>query len=110
MDQKPLRNNRPKGPSGNNRKGMKNAGFIALIVLALLVVYAATSQPANLKKVPITTAVSQANAGQYSKISVSGNQLTITKKGDNHPTLKSYLEPNATLRDEGFNYAKVEID
>jgi cell division protease FtsH len=110
MDQQPLRSNRPKRPGNNSRRGIKNAGFITLIILALLVVYAATSQPSNLKKIPITTAVTQANSGQYSKITVSGNELTITQKGDNHPTLKSFLEPNATLRDEGFNYSKVEID
>src|SRR5882757_3661361 len=109
MDKSPLRNNRQK-PGSNNRRGMKNAGFIGLILIAVLIVFAATSQPNSLKKIPITTAVQQANSGQYEKISVSGNQLLITKKGDKNPSLKSYLEPNATLRDEGFNYAKVEID
>lgn len=108
MDKSPLRSNRQK-PS-NNRRGMKNLGFIALIILAALIVLAATGQPSTLKSIPVTTAVQQANDGEYSKIGVSGNQLTITRKGDSRPTLKSYLEPNATLKDEGFNYSKVEID
>jgi cell division protease FtsH len=89
---------------------MKNAGFIALIILFGLIVFAAANQPSNLQKIPITTAVSEANAGKYQKITVTGNQLDITKKGEAHPTLKSYLEPNATLKDEGFNFSKVEID
>jgi len=109
MDKSPLRGTGPKGKN-NNRRGMKNAGFIALLILAILVIYAATSQPNNLKKIPVTAAVAQSNNGEYQKIAVSGNQLTITKKGDTHPTLKSYLEPNATLKDEGFDYKKVEID
>jgi cell division protease FtsH len=36
--------------------------------------------------------------------------LDITKKGDNTATLKTYLEPNATLKGEGFNFSKVTID
>ncbi|HTB48876.1 MAG TPA: ATP-dependent zinc metalloprotease FtsH [Verrucomicrobiae bacterium] len=108
MDKKPLRPGRKPG-KGNNRN-MKNAGFIALIVLFGLIIFAASNQPSTLKQVPITTAVQQSNNGQYSKILVNGNELEITKKGETQPSLKSYLEPNATLKDEGFNYSKVEIE
>ncbi|MDB5164811.1 MAG: ftsH [Candidatus Saccharibacteria bacterium] len=89
---------------------MKNAGFIALIILFGLIVVAATNQPSNTKKIPITTAVQDANAGKYQKISVKGNELDITKKGESQPSLRTYLEPNATLKDEGFNFSKVEIN
>jgi cell division protease FtsH len=108
MDKSPLRNKRSK--PNNNRRGMKNAGFIALLILLILIVFAASSQTSTLKKIPITTAVQQSNAGQYSKISVNNNELDITKKGDSKPSLKTYTEPNANLKDEGFNYSKVEID
>lgn len=107
MDKKPLHSNRSKK---TNNKGMKNAGFIAIIVLIGLIALAASNQPSATKNIPITTAVEQANKGQYSKIEVQNNELKITKKGDSHPTLKSYLEPNATLKDEGFDYSKVEIE
>ncbi len=89
---------------------MKNAGFIALIVLFGLIIFAAYNQPSNLEKIPITTAVKDANTGKYEKIAVNGSELDITKKGDSKATLKTYLEPNATLKDEGFNYTKVQID
>jgi len=89
---------------------MKNAGFVALLVLIGLIIFASYNQPSNLQKIPITTAVQQANKGEYSKITVNGNELDITKKGDNKPTMKTYLEPNATLKDEGFDYNKVAID
>jgi cell division protease FtsH len=88
---------------------MKNAGFVAIIVLLGLIIFAALNQPSTLQKIPITTAVQQSNKGDYSSITVNGNELEITKKGDNHPTLKSYLEPNATLKDEGLDYSKVQI-
>lgn len=108
MDKKPFRSNKSK-PGNPKRRGMKNAGFIALLVLFSLVIFAAYRQPSTLKEIPITQAVQESNAGKYSKITVSGNELDITKKGDQHPTIKTYTEPNATLKDEGFNYAKVTI-
>lgn len=99
-----------KGPKNNNRRGMKNAGFIALLVLVGLIVIAAANQPNVLKKIPITTAVEQSNKGEYSKIIVVNNELRITKKGDKQATLRAYLEQNATLKDEGFDYTKVDIE
>ncbi|MGH7240664.1 MAG: ATP-dependent zinc metalloprotease FtsH [Candidatus Saccharimonadales bacterium] len=107
MDKKPLHSNRSKK---NNNKGMKNAGFIAILILIGLIVVAASNQPSTLKAIPITTAVQQSNSGKYSKIEVTSNELVITEKGQKNPTLKSYLEPNATLKDEGFDYSKVEIE
>ncbi|HET9174449.1 MAG TPA: ATP-dependent zinc metalloprotease FtsH [Candidatus Saccharimonadales bacterium] len=108
MDKKTLRPTKGKG--GPNKRGMKNAGFIALIILFGLIIYAAYNQPSSLQKIPITTAVKQANAGEYSQITVNGNELDITKKGQSTPSIKSYLEPNATLKDEGFDYSKVSIN
>jgi cell division protease FtsH len=109
MDNKPLRTNRGKGATNKNR-GVKNAGFIAIIVLLGLIIFAATNKPSTLQKISLTTAVSQANSGQYSNMILNGNEIQITKKGDNHATLKSYIEPNATLKQEGFNFSKVQVN
>lgn len=106
MENKPLRPQNGKRPA---KKGMKNFGFIAIIVLALLVSYAAYRQPSTLKEIPISSAVTQANEGKFSKIQVSGTELTITKKGEDKPTLKSFMEQNATTQDSGINNKKVEI-
>ena len=65
MDKKSLRPNRK--PGNSNRKGIKNAGFIALMVLFALIIFSALSQSPKLEKIPITTAVQQANAGQYER-------------------------------------------
>lgn len=102
---------RPNRNAANNRRGMKNAGFIALLTLFALIGIAALNQPSTVKTLPITTVVSNANKGQYGKIVVTNNQLDIYKnKTDKQPVAKSFLEPNATLKDEGFNFSKVEID
>ena len=107
MDKKSLKSNKQGGP--NNRYGLRNAGFIALIILLLLVVYSAFNQPSNLKTIPITTAIKDANNGEYSKFNVSNNEVKITVKGQSNPTLKTYIEPNATLKTEGLNYSKVTV-
>jgi len=109
MDKKPMR---PKRGQNTNKRGMKNAGFVALLVLIGLIVYAAANQQSNIPSIPITQAVREANAGEYKKIVVSGNQVDIFRKDNNgqRPNNKTYLEPNATLKDEGFNLSKVEVD
>ena len=107
MDNKPFRNS--KNPNQPNRKNFKNAGFIALVVLFALIVFAAYGQPSNLKEVPLTQAISASNAGQYSKIQVNNNELDITPKGQNHDTLKTYDDPNASLKSQGFNFNKVTV-
>jgi cell division protease FtsH len=107
MDRNSLQPNKQKNP--NSRYGMRNAGFIALIVLLLLVVYSAFNQPSTLKTIPITTAIKNANAGDYYKFQVSGNEIQITPKGQSKATLKTYEEPNANLKTEGLNYSKVTI-
>jgi cell division protease FtsH len=107
MDKKPFRGNQSKG--GKSNRGFRSAGFIALIVLLALVIFAAYGQPSSLTEVPITQAISQANAGEYSKIVVNGNELDITKKGDSAASLKAYTDPNTSLKQEGFNFSKVTI-
>lgn len=110
MEKKPFKGNHSnrKG-AAPNRKGMKNAGFIAIVILFGLIALAATNQPSNLKTIDVSTAVQQANNGDYDKIAVKGNELDITKNGDTRATLRSYLEPNATLKEQGFNASKFKL-
>src|SRR6266511_1133617 len=87
---------------GNGRRNFKGVGFVALLILFGLIIFAAYGPSVALKSVPLTKAISDANKNQYSKIEVSGNEMTITKKGDSQPTLKSFKDPNASLKDEGL--------
>lgn len=106
MDNKPIKSNR--NPN-NNRKGIKNIGFVLIILLMGLIILTAYNHPSTLKNIPLTQAIAQSNAGQYSSITVNGNQLTITQKGKTTPTLKAYTDPNSSLKAEGFNFSKVAI-
>ena len=106
-NQKSFRSRNNKG--GNGNRGFRNAGFVALLILFGLIVFAAYGQSNSLKTIPITQAVQDANDGKYQKMEISGNEINITQKGDDHATLKTYTEPNATLKDEGLKYDKVEV-
>jgi cell division protease FtsH len=106
MDNKLPRSGRKPTPKN---KRTKNAGFIVLVILFALIVFLAYDQPSNLQEISSTQAISQNNAGNYSKILVSGNELQITPKNQNHPTLKTYVDPNTNLKQQGFNTSKSQI-
>src|SRR5689334_22845567 len=99
-------NNSPKTPP---RRGMRSIGFVALLILFGLIVFAAYGQSAGLKSVPLSDAVRNANSGQYAKIEVDGGQLLITKAGDKQATLRAYKDPNDSLKDIGLNAGKTEV-
>jgi cell division protease FtsH len=104
MDKKPFQSkNKSGGGKRTNNKGFRNVGFIALVVLILLIIVANFNQPSALKEIPITTAVKDANNGQYDKIVEKGNQWEITKKGDQQASLKAYINPSTSPKDEGLD-------
>ncbi len=106
MDMKP---NRTEPGAPNNRRSMKNVGFAVIIVMLLLIIFAAYNQPSKLKTIPLTQAIAQENAGDYKSILVSGNELEITPKGKSSPTTVAYSDPNASIKSLGFNFNKASI-
>jgi cell division protease FtsH len=108
MDSKKTFRSNPSRP-GNGRRNYKSVGFIALLILFGLIIFAAYGQSPGLKDVPLTQAVEETNDGKYSKLEIGGNEIKITKKGEDKPSLKSFKDPNASLKDEGFDTSKVEV-
>lgn len=108
MDKKPHRTNRKTGGKSNNRNA-RNIGFAALMILFALVIFAAYNQPSPLKAIDSTQAISDTNAGKYSKLNKNSNEVVITIKGQSKPTLKTYVDENASLKESGFNTSKVAV-
>lgn len=106
MDTKPRR---PNSSKNTKNKGMKNAGFIAIIVLLGLIIFAAYNQPSTLKEIPFNQAVNESNEGKYSKITVASNKLEITKKGDTTPSLTANIDAQTGLQEQGFKLDKVDV-
>jgi len=109
MDKKPFGNNKPGGGKKGGRS-MKNFGFIALVILLGLIIFAAFGQPSNLREIPFTEVVKQANSGEYKKILVANDSLKITKKGEDQPSLTANRDPNVGLVEEGLDTSRVEIE
>src|SRR5665213_1841620 len=107
MDKNPRRSNHKQAPA--NRRGIKNAGFIAIILLFGLVVLSAFNQPSTLKQIPATQAITDTNAGKYSKLVVTNNEVDITVKGQSKATLKTFVDGNSSLKDQGFNTSDVSL-
>ena len=106
--------NPPKRPAANNQKnapnkGLKNAGFVMLVVIFGLIILANMSPTAALKEISLSQAVRDANSGQYDKILVKNNELDITKKGDDKPTLKAYMNSKVSLKEQGFKEDKFKV-
>jgi cell division protease FtsH len=94
---------------GNGRRNYKSVGFIVLLILFGFIIYATYGKSTGLKDIPLSQAVIDNNAGKYSKIEVGGNELTITPKGEQRPTIKAYKDPNNSLKEEGFDSTKSEV-
>ncbi len=85
--------------------------FWAVFVFGALIVYALTGNHENLKQVPISDVITQANKGEISKIVVEGNQLTVTPKGSDKPTQTSVKDGSSSLQEQGLNAdAPVSIE
>lgn len=79
--------------------------FWAVIVFAVLTVFAIVAPNEQLKDVPISTVIEQANSGKVSKIEGSGNDLKITEKDQKRPTERSYIQGGVStlLKDDLLN-------
>lgn len=67
--------------------------FWALVIFATLAIWAVTSPgKPQLQSVDISQVITDANAGKVSKIEGQGNDLTITVKGQDTPSQKSYVQ------------------
>ncbi len=107
MDKKPFRVSNNKN---NNKRGIKNAVFFALIVLFGLIVFAVYSQPSSLKEVAFSDVINRANEGQIQRIEITGNELKITKNGEDKPSEVSHKEPGSSIYEQGLENRDVEVD
>ena len=111
MNKKPLDIN-SRNNSGN-KKYFKNAGFIILLVLFGLVLFASSTQNnSNIKTIPITQMITDANKGDYKSLTViaNSNEVDITPKNSTSATLKTYTDPNVSLKTLGLDYSKVQVN
>ncbi|MBC7565214.1 ATP-dependent zinc metalloprotease FtsH [Candidatus Saccharibacteria bacterium] len=84
--------------------------FWAILVIGVLAAIAITSPRDNLKSVPLSQVIQQANDGQLKKIEVQGNDLKITPNDADMATEKSTKDAASSLQEQGLKPdAKVEL-
>jgi cell division protease FtsH len=98
------------GQRDGGRNHFKNAGFVALLLLFGLIFFAAFNQPSPLKTVPFSQVINESNTGKIQKISVDGEQLFVTPKGQSKPTEKSYKEPGSSIYEQGLQQGKTTVE
>ena len=100
------------GGNNSRKRGFKNAGFLALLALFAVIAYSAYGRQNGPDPVPVTEIIRRANEGEFQKIVVNGDQLNVYREGDdqNKPAeIISRTNPNTSLREEGLDYSKVEV-
>lgn len=109
MDKKSFRTNNKGGR--DPKRGVKNVGFIAMLILIGAVIYAAYNQPSQLTNKPYSEVVSETNEGKYEKLTIQtgSGKVEVTEKGKDKPTIVSQKDPNSTIADDGIDTSKVEI-
>ncbi len=56
----------------------------------------------NLKEMPISEVVSQANKGELKKLTIQDNRIEIIKKGEDKPSFVSYKEGSSSIYEQGL--------
>ena len=96
----------PKKPNNILRLSL----FWAILVIGVLAVIAITTPHDNLKSVPLSQVIQDANNGDIAKIQVQGDNLTVTPKGSDTPTQKSIKDSVGTLEQQGLQVGKTVVD
>lgn len=102
----------PQQPNRPTSQRLRTGLFIAILIFLGLIFYAVLSPSGTLETKPISDVISRANAGKISKISGSGNELTITLQGQDKPTERSYITGGigALTQNEAFDQSKVTLE
>ena len=108
MDKKPF-----KKPGGNNKynqkKGLKNVGFLVLVILIGLLFFAAYGQQNELPEIPFSEVVKEANEGDIKRITVEGSDLEITRQGEEEPSARSRQQTGSSIYEQGLENRDVEL-
>ncbi|MCA9346190.1 ATP-dependent zinc metalloprotease FtsH [Candidatus Saccharibacteria bacterium] len=109
MDKKKIKRPMP-GKPVKKRSTLRNVLFIILLGIFLIIGISGYNSGDSLKEVALSDVRTRANNGEISKIEVTGDDLKITKKGDDKPTEKSIKESGSSLSDQGFTFNDTNKD
>ena len=84
--------------------------FWAILVFIIIAIVAVATPHSTLKTVSISDVIARANAGDITKLEITGTDVKVTPKGSDKPTEDSTKEATSSIYDQGLNKdAKVEV-
>ena len=101
-----------KSPTINKKPGnlLRLSLFWAIVIFIVLLGASFLTPHDNLKDVPISTIISDANSGKISKLEIQGQDVKATVKGNTTPTEKSVIQAGSSIQAQGLKAdAPVEL-
>ena len=95
--------------AGRNQRSMKNAGFIAILIVFTLIIVALTQDTTQLEDVSLSSVIDRANNGEIARIEQEGNNLKVTPVGEENPTQSSFVPADVDLLQQ-IDTTRVEYD
>jgi cell division protease FtsH len=86
----------------DNKRNFKNILFLLLISIFLIIGFSSYGQNDELKSVDLSSVIERANEGEISRIEVIGDELIITKTGEDEPSEKSLKESGSSIYEQGI--------
>ena len=102
MDKNKIKRPLPSAPKGGKKNNLKTVLFVLLMGVFVFIGLSGYNTGEELQVVPFSEVRDRANRGEISKIEVSGDDLKITKKGEDKASEKSLKEPNSSLNEQGI--------
>ncbi len=96
-------------PMNNKSNRMRTAGFVALLLVFILLGIAFGNPGGQVKEVPIGDVITRANEGEITKIRQEGKTLYITPKGSDKETERATVPSDVDLLDK-LDLNKVTYD
>ena len=94
----------------SNKRNYRNVIFAVILALFGLIIYNSLSKPSELKDIPFSQLISNANNGEISRIDIKSDELTITKKGEQKASERSRKESVSNIYELGLTNKDVTVN
>lgn len=85
------------------KKQFKNFGFVIILLIIGLIAYGSMSAKKPLTEVALSEVVKKANNGDIDTLTIKGNTVEVTKKGEKEASEKAYKEAGSSIYEQGLN-------
>ncbi|MCA9328747.1 AAA family ATPase, partial [Candidatus Saccharibacteria bacterium] len=108
MDKKKLKRPVPQKPNGK-KNNVRTILFVLFIAGFLFLGLSSYGKSEDLQSVAFSDVIRRANNGEISKIEVVGDELKITKSGEEEPSQTSRKESGSSIYEQGLENRDVEV-